>query len=334
MSQQRKINISKDRLNNLYQKHSMREIAEIIGCGQTLIFNRIKEYKITLKGFEKGGHRKKTGKIFSEEHRKNLSLANTTKAGDQNPNWKGGKIEIICLNCIKPFPVIRARKNTAKFCGYKCRDEWRANNWLEDNHPNYNKYAPRRKICLSPSCMKQFKQKKTEAISIFIERKFCSKKCADKDGFRYKGRDHPNFKEDSRRKSYRGKQGSWQKKVFSRDKNTCQHCKTTNVPIVAHHIKEFENFKDLRWDVDNGITLCEPCHWKTHEYNMLNDLDITVSILNGRTIRRWGGNCDWCGSFISKRASDLKKYDGTNALIAHHFCDKKCAGMFRRGKSR
>ena len=54
MSRQRIINISKDRLNNLYQKHSMREIAEIIGCGQTLIFNRIKEYKITLKGFEKG----------------------------------------------------------------------------------------------------------------------------------------------------------------------------------------------------------------------------------------------------------------------------------------
>jgi 5-methylcytosine-specific restriction endonuclease McrA len=57
----------------------------------------------------------------------------------------------------------------------------------------------------------------------------------------------------------------WRYDVFARDKFTCQECddkKGGN--LNAHHIKSFANFPSLRLDIDNGITLCEPCHKKKH----------------------------------------------------------------------
>ena len=34
--------------------------------------------------------------------------------------------------------------------------------------------------------------------------------------------------------------------------------------INAHHLESFKNKIDLRFDVDNGVTLCESCHIKFH----------------------------------------------------------------------
>ena len=58
----------------------------------------------------------------------------------------------------------------------------------------------------------------------------------------------------------------WRYDVFSRDAFTCQHCgdgKGGN--LNAHHIKPFSDFPDLRFDISNGITLCEICHNKVHD---------------------------------------------------------------------
>lgn len=55
----------------------------------------------------------------------------------------------------------------------------------------------------------------------------------------------------------------WRKDVLRRDNNTCQRCMKINVRIV-HHIKEFSKYPDVRFDRNNGITLCEYCHKKEH----------------------------------------------------------------------
>ena len=52
----------------------------------------------------------------------------------------------------------------------------------------------------------------------------------------------------------------WRKDVFQRDNYTCQCCGARGVKLNAHHIKNYSSNKDLRYDKNNGITLCEECH--------------------------------------------------------------------------
>ena len=53
----------------------------------------------------------------------------------------------------------------------------------------------------------------------------------------------------------------WRKKVYSRDKFQCQMpgCKS-KYRLQAHHINNWSSAAILRYDVDNGITLCRSCH--------------------------------------------------------------------------
>lgn len=77
-------------IEDLYQRHSMREIAKLYGVGETVVFMRIKEHGIVLQGFS-GGHRSKSGKVFSDEHKAKISASKKgLLAGDKNPGWKGG----------------------------------------------------------------------------------------------------------------------------------------------------------------------------------------------------------------------------------------------------
>lgn len=57
----------------------------------------------------------------------------------------------------------------------------------------------------------------------------------------------------------------WRYDVYQRDKFTCQECATARGGnLVAHHIKPFADFPELRFEVSNGLTLCETCHDALH----------------------------------------------------------------------
>lgn len=55
----------------------------------------------------------------------------------------------------------------------------------------------------------------------------------------------------------------WRKAVFTRDGYKCRECPAKK-PLVAHHVKAWAKHPELRFDVDNGLTLCRACHALKH----------------------------------------------------------------------
>lgn len=81
-----------------------------------------------------------------------------------------------------------------------------------------------------------------------------------------RGKDHWNYK------GYKGKTErkiamvqdeykKWRDKVFLRDNFTCQFCSQYSGALHADHIDSWKDNPELRYVVENGRTLCVPCHY-------------------------------------------------------------------------
>lgn len=57
----------------------------------------------------------------------------------------------------------------------------------------------------------------------------------------------------------------WRSLVYERDEYTCRGCNdSTGGNLVAHHLNGYNWDKTGRFDIDNGVTLCEICHKEFH----------------------------------------------------------------------
>ena len=56
----------------------------------------------------------------------------------------------------------------------------------------------------------------------------------------------------------------WAKTVKKRDRFTCQVCNARNIYLNSHHKNSWDIFEQQRFNVDNGITLCNCCHDRFH----------------------------------------------------------------------
>lgn len=56
----------------------------------------------------------------------------------------------------------------------------------------------------------------------------------------------------------------WRKEVLERDEYICQKCGETYWSMTAHHVFNYKDNEESRYDVDNGTTLCRPCHTDFH----------------------------------------------------------------------
>lgn len=114
-----------------------------------------------------------------------------------------------------------------------------------------------------PKCKKKF-----ETRCATGRRKFhCSNKCRTED---LQGSKNPNWKGGKKTESQKIRSSKeysdWRTRVFERDGFKCIWCGKFSGTLNADHIKPFSLFPELRFSIDNGRTLCVPCHKKTDSY--------------------------------------------------------------------
>lgn len=58
----------------------------------------------------------------------------------------------------------------------------------------------------------------------------------------------------------------WIRDVYERDNYTCQCCGYDNGgTLIAHHLNSWHWDKDNRFNIENGVTLCDSCHHRFHK---------------------------------------------------------------------
>jgi len=159
----------------------------------------------------------------------------------------------VCEFCGMSF---NASRSIIRFCGLSCSAKWRAKNYP-----------------LPASCFKKgvATWNKGLKISGMTDKKH-TKETRQKMRISSSGPLSSNWKggvtEINHRIRRSRKYADWRTSVFKRDDYTCQHCGDKSVVgnrirLEADHIKPFAAFPRLRFDLDNGRTLCAPCHRKT-----------------------------------------------------------------------
>ncbi len=85
----------------------------------------------------------------------------------------------------------------------------------------------------------------------------------------YCGSHHWNWKggitPENQRERSSSRYAQWRKAVFERDAYTCQECGKRGGKLNAHHICSWASFPAMRFEISNGITLCEKCHKRKHK---------------------------------------------------------------------
>ena len=152
------------------------------------------------------------------------------------------KKEIECYNCKKRF-IVQSYSN-AKFCSRDCKYNYQSSNLI---------------VIYCDNCGKEFKRKEHK---IRYKYKFCSHKCTS---IFLRGKNHYEWKEHLRDKNINLALKQWSLKIKEKDEYTCQLCGENDRRLLeSHHIKEKNKFPELKFDFNNGITLCLKCHALQH----------------------------------------------------------------------
>lgn len=196
--------------------------------------------------------------------------------------WAGGAVECECAMCGQHFSVNKAKVRIgAKFCSVKCKHESQA----------VKKISLTCEVC--DAVFERYPSDISKAKKRGYSAAVCSRECHGEALTKRQTREgNPQWKggvtPENKRIRDSKETADWRKAVFERDDYTCQHCgdrnrkgRGRNIHLHAHHIKGFAAFPELRFDLDNGLTLCAPCHYKVHSKNGQESAQNTTEAARG-----------------------------------------------------
>lgn len=166
-----------------------------------------------------------------------------------------------CYKCFHNSPeVIRAKQNQTKIKSEEHKQKMKDNHWSKKGMES------------------AFKGKQhTEEVKQHLKSKTLNQfnNLSDEDYLKHriksslqKGRTFESFNgftspENTRiRQSAEGK--AWTLDVLSKANFTCDKCGLRGGKLHAHHKNAFASFPEQRFDIDNGVCLCESCHDTFH----------------------------------------------------------------------
>ena len=106
-----------------------------------------------------------------------------------------------------------------------------------------------------PHCQKCDKELSTYGLKTLLCRSCHDQVC---------GPEHWNWKGGSSSRNLNSKEyKEWRMAVFTRDNFTCRYCGDGGY-LHAHHKVRWIDSVELRYNIDNGLTLCKECHYNLH----------------------------------------------------------------------
>lgn len=154
----------------------------------------------------------------------------------------------VCKVCGKKYKPHRGiNRITSKYCSLQCSGKAKANQ-VE-------------KKCRNCGLVFNFKPSQLKAYP--NSGKYCSRRC----GYDYRVKKNAARPTDDRYgRTNRVADIAWRTAVKERDNGVCQRCGVINEQMHAHHKATRGAHPELKYDLSNGITLCNSCHTWVHHH--------------------------------------------------------------------
>lgn len=195
-------------------------------------------------------------------------------------------VDLVCEHCGQPFQVVRsdydrrvAKGHTPRWCSHPCSllsESRRAQHGETLRNSKQAQEAAQEALqraqawARSPEGRLALQQRRQGQLNdpAFLERyREGIRNRSDIPSWRdaphhQRGEAHPQWRgnKTERERAWRtGEYQGWRAAVFERDGYRCRCCGHRR-HIEAHHVKSWARHPDLRYVVENGLTLCEVCH--------------------------------------------------------------------------
>ena len=224
---QNKIVLPETELKKLYQKLGATKISNYFGVSKPTVLRNLHDYNVTMK---ESGAPSKMPEYWKEALRKPKNGIAWNKGKTKETD---NRLMLISKNLIGQYKYPERHQNEKVECSCGCGE-------LIDK---YDKKGRR----------------KNYKVGHCKDGHFITERVSGGNNNHWKGGITPINEKIRTSIEY----DNWRKNVYKRDKYSCQICGKKK-DIVAHHIKAFADYPDLRFNVENGITLCRSCHFKVH----------------------------------------------------------------------